>query len=155
MWKFTRKLSLNVYTQDITAPVTFFFKSYTRTHTHTHTLVLESVVGTVYCQTPSSFVCPKETFYILQVWHSLKSMRVCCDTADQHMQFVRNRCHAVCTVSSYIRQLCPKLNSWQTARTHRRRQEILKIFYDMSARKKKKKEVNLTLFSPHLDKQDV
>lgn len=79
------------------------------------------MVRTVYCQIPSSLYVQKRhdmfTYYRSDsniVWGVCVCVYVVIQLSrDQHMQLVLNWCHAVCTVSSYIRQLCPKLTSWQ------------------------------------------
>lgn len=73
---------------------------------------------------------------------------VSCDTTDQHMQFVRNWCHAVCTVSSYIHQPCPKtkpLTNCLRAST-----QVCgrfgKIFFTICPQEKKKKRKSESVF---------
>lgn len=76
---------------------------------------------------------------------------VSCDTTDQHMQFVRNWCHAVCTVSSYIHQPCPKtkpLTNCSRASTQVCGRFLKNIFYDMSTRKKEKEKSDSVF--PHI-----
>lgn len=149
MCKFTQIVNKCLYTWH------WVLSLYSGWQTPTHTRVHQSVVGSVYCPTPSS-VCPKETFYIPQFWHSLKSMCVCvcvsCDTTDQHMQFVRNWCHAVCTVSSYIHQPCPKtkpLTNCSRASTQVCGR-FWKIFFTICPQEKKKRKTD-SVFPP-LDK---
>lgn len=94
--------------------VTTLFK--VTNHWRKHRRVHKSVVGIVYCQTHDTIcVSKRDTLHTTVLTQFEEYVCVSCDTPDQHMQFVQNCCHAVCTVDSYIHQLCPNRNPWQTA----------------------------------------